>query len=63
MVGVDDRSCYFLDCLTFYDGNNLYTFNHSKSTLFRKFIIPPTAFRLPIDIIEDPYSPIPSLNS
>ena len=42
--------------LQFEDGNNLYTFNHSKSTLFRKFIIPPTAFRLPIDIIEDPYS-------
>ena len=42
--------------LQFEDGNNLYTFNYSKSTLFRKFIIPPTAFRLPIDIIEDPYS-------
>lgn len=42
--------------LQFEDGNNFYTFNYSKSTLFRKFIIPQNAFRLPIDIIEDPYS-------
>ena len=42
--------------LQFEDGNNIYTFNYSKSTLFRKFIIPQNAFRLPIDIIEDPYS-------
>ena len=42
--------------LQFEDGHNLYSFNYSKSTLFRKFIIPQNAFRLPIDIIEDPYS-------
>jgi len=42
--------------LQFEDGNNLYTYNHSKSTLFRKFIIPQNAYRLPIEIIEDPYS-------
>lgn len=42
--------------LQFEDGNNLYLFNHSKSTLFRKFIIPQKAYRLPIDIIEDPYT-------
>jgi hypothetical protein len=42
--------------LQFEDGNNFYSFNYSKSTLFRKFIIPQNAFRLPIDIIEDPYS-------
>jgi hypothetical protein len=42
--------------LQFEDGNNFYSFNYSKSTLFRKFIIPENAFRLPIDIIEDPYS-------
>lgn len=42
--------------LQFEDGNNLYTFNYSKSTLFRKFIIPQNAFRLPIHIIDDPYS-------
>lgn len=42
--------------LQFEDGQNLYSFNYSKSTLFRKFIVPPNVFRLPIDIIEDPYS-------
>ena len=42
--------------LQFEDGSNLYSFNYSKSTLFRKFIIPQNAFRLPIDIIDDPYS-------
>ena len=42
--------------LQFEDGNNFYLFNYSKSTLFRKFIIPQNAYRLPIDIIEDPYS-------
>ncbi len=42
--------------LQFEDGQNLYSFNYSKSTLFRKFIIPQNAFRLPIDIIDDPYS-------
>lgn len=42
--------------LQFEDGNNLYSYNFSKSTLFRKFIIPENAFRLPIDIIEYPYT-------
>lgn len=42
--------------LQFEDGNNFYSFNYSKSTLFRKFFIPQNAFRLPTDIIEDPYS-------
>lgn len=42
--------------IQFNDGKNLYSFNYSKSTLFRKFEIPQNAFRLPIDIIEDPYS-------
>lgn len=42
--------------LQFEDGKNSYSFNYSKSTLFRKFITPLNAFRLPIDIIEDPYS-------
>jgi hypothetical protein len=42
--------------LQFEDGNNFYSFNYSKSTLFRKFIIPHNAFRLPIEIIEDPYT-------
>jgi hypothetical protein len=42
--------------LQFEDGHNFYSFNYSKSTLFKKFIIPQNAFRLPVDIIEDPYS-------
>lgn len=49
--------------LQFEDGHNLYSFNYSKSTLFRKFIIPQNVFRLPIDIIEDPYSLILDLFS
>lgn len=42
--------------LQFEDGHNFYSFNYSKSTLFRRFIIPQNAYRLPINIIEDPYS-------
>lgn len=42
--------------LQFEDGKNLYRFNYSKSTLFRKFYIPEKAYRVPIDIIEDPYN-------
>lgn len=41
--------------LQFEDGKNFYSFNYSKSTLFRKFHIPNNAHRLPIEIIEDPY--------
>lgn len=42
--------------LQFNDGKNNYSYNFSKSTLFRKFEIPEKVFRLPIDIISDPYS-------
>jgi hypothetical protein len=42
--------------LQFEDGKNFYSFNYSKSTLFRKFIVPQDAYHLPIDIIEDPYT-------
>lgn len=42
--------------LQFEDGKNFYSFNYSKSTLFRKFHIPQNAFRLPIEILEDPYT-------
>lgn len=42
--------------IQFHDGNNLYLYNFSKSTLFRKFDIPTNAFQLPIDIIDDPYT-------
>ena len=34
MKGINDRSCYFLDCLTYYDGENFYTFyGKSEGTL------------------------------
>jgi len=42
--------------LQFEDGKNCYNFNYSKNTLFRKFFIPEKAFRLPVEIIDDPYS-------
>lgn len=42
--------------LQFEDGKNFYSFNHSKSTLFRKFYIPEDAFKLPVEILEDPYT-------
>lgn len=41
--------------LQFNDGKNFYSYNFSKSTLFRKFEIPQSNFRLPIEIINDPY--------
>lgn len=42
--------------IQFYDGANLYTYNFSKSTLYRKFITPSNAFKLPIEILDDPFS-------
>lgn len=42
--------------LHFEDGKNLYSFSYSKSTLFRKFQIPEKSFKLPINIIDDPFS-------
>ena len=42
--------------IQFDDGKNFYSYNFSKSTLFRKFIVPQNAFRLPVDIVEDPFA-------
>lgn len=42
--------------LQFEDGKNFYSFNYSKSTLFRRFYIPKNAYQLPIEILEDPYT-------
>ncbi len=42
--------------LQFEDGINVYSFNYSKSTLFRKFHIPENAFRIPVEILDDPYN-------
>ncbi|MCK9254251.1 MAG: restriction endonuclease [Bacteroidales bacterium] len=41
--------------IKFNDDKNSYSYNFSKSTLFRKFHIPNNSFVLPIEIIEDPY--------
>jgi hypothetical protein len=41
---------------SFDDGKNFYSYSYSKSTLSRKFIIPDNVFKLPIDIIDDPYT-------
>lgn len=42
--------------IQFDDGINYYSYNFSKSTLFRRFSVPSNAFRLPINIVEDPYA-------
>ena len=44
--------------LRFNDDYHSYSYNHSKSTLFREFIIPNNAFKMPVDIIDDPYKVI-----
>lgn len=41
---------------SFEDGKNIYSFNYSKSTLYRKFYIPSNAYKLPVSILEDPYT-------
>lgn len=42
--------------LQFEDGRNFYSFNYSKSTLFRRFSIPANVFKLPVEILDDPYA-------
>lgn len=41
--------------LQFEDDKNLYRFNYSKSTLYRKFIVPENVCKVPIEIIANPY--------
>jgi len=41
--------------LQFEDSKNFYSFNYSKSTLYRKFLVPKNAFHVPVEIIENPY--------
>jgi hypothetical protein len=40
--------------ISFTDNKNEYSFNFSKSTLFKKFITPENATIIPIEILEDP---------
>lgn len=39
----------------FSDGTHDYSYNFSKSTLFKKFILPTNYYSIPIHIIPDPY--------
>lgn len=48
--------------ITFEDNNNHYSFNKSKTTLFRRFIIPENAESFPVEILNDPYELLLSLN-
>lgn len=41
--------------ITFADNQHQYTFNASKSTLFRRFDVPTDAFRFPVQVIDNPY--------
>ncbi|TAE17404.1 MAG: restriction endonuclease [Bacteroidetes bacterium] len=45
----------------FEDGKNIYSFSPSKSTLYRKFVVPNKIHRLPIEIVENPYDIILSI--
>ncbi|MCK5823545.1 MAG: hypothetical protein KAG95_06050 [Bacteroidales bacterium] len=42
--------------ILFHDGINQYSYNYSKSTLFRLFETPANTYKLPVDIIDDPYT-------
>ena len=42
--------------LQFEDGINTYSYNYSKSTLYQKFTVPQNAFKLPVEILADPYN-------
>lgn len=42
--------------LSFQDETNLYNYSFSKSTLYRRFIIPENNFQFDIDILQDPYN-------
>lgn len=41
--------------LSFEDGINYYSYNFSKSTLYRRFVVPTNVHHVPIDIIDDPF--------
>lgn len=47
--------------LTFKDKYNEYNFNVSKSTLFKKFVVPNDALVVKVEILEDPLSLLKSL--
>lgn len=49
--------------LVFQDDKHNYSYNYSKSTLFKKFRIPETYFPIPVEVISEPYKLLLSLKS
>lgn len=49
--------------LLFSDDLHEYSYNYSKSTLFRRFITPLNAFKVPVEIIDDPFETLIKLFS
>ncbi|MCW9699240.1 restriction endonuclease PLD domain-containing protein [Avibacterium sp. 20-129] len=49
--------------LIFQDDKNNYIYNYSKSTLFKKFIVPENYHSIPIKIISEPYQLLLNLKS
>ncbi len=49
--------------LVFQDDKHYYSYNYSKSTLFKKFIIPQEYHSIPVEIISDPYQLLLGLKS
>lgn len=41
--------------LRFEDDKDFYSFNYSKSTLFKRFVVPSERKEIPVSIIQDPY--------
>lgn len=64
---VDKESIKIEQCndrsLHFSDGKNKYSFNKSKSVLLKKFELPNDAFKIDVDIINDPFKLLESLLS
>lgn len=49
--------------LVFQDDKHSYSYNYSKSTLFKKFHIPEKYYSVPVEIISEPYKLLLSLKS
>lgn len=49
--------------ITFEDGINSYSFNLTKSTLYKRFLLDTPLYSIPVDILEDPYSLIKNMDS
>lgn len=49
--------------ITFEDGINSYSFNLTKSTLYKRFTLEMPLYNVPVDILDDPYTAIQNLNT